>query len=115
MVKCCQSFPFPIRSWVDLPHVCDSSNWMAFHFQDCQICFYLLITLSNFGSPIFPIPGTFHPKRSSPSSPSCPASKNLYFTSNPLNLALTGNSDLRLHQTVVSFPLSIIFISKVLS
>ena len=40
----CQSFP--IRSWVDLPHVCDPSNWMAYHFRDFQSCFRLLLNLS---------------------------------------------------------------------
>ena len=25
---------FPIRSWVDLHHVCGSSSWKAFHFRD---------------------------------------------------------------------------------
>ena len=30
---------FPIRSWVDLPHICDSSPCRAFHFQVYQNCF----------------------------------------------------------------------------
>src|SRR6266849_3476505 len=114
-VKRCQPFPFPIRSWVDLPHVCDSSRWMAFYFRECQICFHLPITLSTFRSTIFPIPDTFHPKRWSLSSPRCPTSKDLNFNSDRLSLALTGKPDVRLHQIVLSFPPSILFISKVSS
>ena len=33
------------------------------HFRGCQDCFCLLLTLSNFGSPMLLIPGIFHPKR----------------------------------------------------
>jgi hypothetical protein len=99
MVKRCQSFP--IRSWIDLPHVCNSSPCMAFHFRDCQNCFCLLITLSTLRSPISLIPGTFHPKRWSLRSPCCPASKHFRLNSNPLNLALAGKAVLieRLEQT----------------
>jgi hypothetical protein len=81
----------------------------------CLIFFCLLLTLLALTSPLFPIPDTFHPKRSSLPSPCCPASNILYLNSNPLNLALTGKPDVRLHQNVLSSPLSFIFISKVLS
>ncbi len=33
--------------WVDLPHVCKSASWMAFHSRDCQNCFCPLLTLSS--------------------------------------------------------------------
>jgi hypothetical protein len=56
----------PIRSFLDLPHVCKPSRWIT--FRDYQICFFLPLTLSPFGSLIFLIPRTFHPKRWSPSS-----------------------------------------------
>jgi hypothetical protein len=112
MVKRCQSFPSPIRSWVDLPHVCDTSNYLAFHFRGCQNCFRLLLTLSTLGSLISLIPGTFHPKRWSLSSPRCPASKHLCLNSDPLNLALTGKPAVRLHQNVLSSPLSIFLLFK---
>src|SRR6266849_2044485 len=84
-----QSFPFPIRSWVDLPHVCDTSTYLAFLFRDCQNHFFLLLTLSSLTLLIFLIPGTFHPKRSSLSSPRCPASEHFSLDSNPIILALT--------------------------
>jgi hypothetical protein len=105
---------FPIRSWMDLRHVCESSNSMAFHFRDCQNCFCLLITLSNFGSLTFPIPGTFHPKRSSLSSPCCPVSEHFPLNSDLLNLALTWKPQVSLHQNALSSPLSKICSSKVL-
>src|SRR6266436_96983 len=93
---------FPIRSWVDLPHVCKPSNWMAFHFRDCQNCFCPLITLSPFTYTISPIPDTFHPKRWSLSSPCCPASMNFTLFSNPLNLALTRKPEVCPHQNALS-------------
>jgi hypothetical protein len=37
---------FPIHSWVDLRHVCDTSNCLAFYFRECQLYFCLLLTLS---------------------------------------------------------------------
>src|SRR6266566_6997839 len=114
MTKRCQPFPFPIRSWVDLPHVCNSSAWIAFHFPDCQNCICRLLTLSPFGSLIFLIPGTFHPKRWSLSFPCCPASHHLSLNSNPLNLALTGQAEVCLHQNALSSPLSSNFVSKAL-
>jgi hypothetical protein len=61
---------------------------------------------------IFLIPGTFHPKRWSLSSPRCPASKHFPLNSDPLNLALTGKAEVCLHQNALSSPLSTIFISK---
>src|SRR5882757_8209223 len=98
---------FPIRSLVDLPHTCcEASPCLAFHFRDCQNCFCLLITLSNFGSPIFLIPGTFHPKRWSLSSPRCPASNIFPFGSDPLNLALIWKAEVSLHRHALSSPLS---------
>src|SRR6267154_2183401 len=104
MVKCCQ--PFPIHSWVDPPHVCKPSPYLAFHFRDCQTCFCLPLTLSNFGLQISLIPGTSHPKRWSLSSPCHPTSKDFTFNSNPLNLTLTGKAEVCLHQNAVSSPLS---------
>jgi hypothetical protein len=44
-------------------------------------------------------------KLSSLSSPCCPASEHLTLISNPLNLALAGKADVRLHQNVLSSPL----------
>ena len=41
----CQSLPFPIRSWVDLPHVYNPSC-LEFHFRDFQNRYCLLITSS---------------------------------------------------------------------
>src|SRR6266849_2734564 len=106
--------PFPIRYWVDLPQVCESSPCLGFHFWGCQNYFCLLLTLSTFGSPIFLIPGIFHPKRWSLSSPCCPASEYLPLDSNPLNLALIGKAEVCLHQNALSSPLSTNFISKAL-
>src|SRR6266852_4744954 len=109
----CQSFP--IRSWVDLPHhVCNPSTCMPLRFQDCQNCFCLPLTLSASRLLVFLTPGTFHPKRWSLSSPRCPASKHFTFYSDPLNLALTGKSEICLHQIALSFPLSTTFVSKAL-
>src|SRR6266852_1909863 len=105
---------FPIRSWVDLPLVCDPSSGLAFHFQDCQNYFCLLLTLSNLGSLIFLIPGTFHPKRWSLSSSRCPASKYFPLNSDPLNLALIWKVQICLHHNALSSPLSAIFDSKAL-
>src|SRR6266849_3618231 len=110
MIKQHQSFP--IRSWVDLPHVCESSNRLASHFQDCQNCICRLITLSTLTSLISLIPGTFHPKRWSSSSALCPASVHLYLNSNPHNPALIGKAEVCLHQNGLSFPLSKDFFSK---
>src|ERR1700733_10502406 len=103
MLKRCQSFP--IHSWVDLPHVCDTSSCLTSHFRDCQNSFCLLLTLSNLRSLIFLIPGTFHPKRWSLSYPCCPASKHFHLNSNPLNLALTGKAEVCIHQNALSSPL----------
>ena len=33
---------FPIRSWVGLRHLCDSSPYIPFHFRDCRNYFCLL-------------------------------------------------------------------------
>jgi hypothetical protein len=89
---------FPIRSWMDLPHIFDTSNCMAFHFRDCQDCFCLLLTLSNLTSPISLILGTYHLKRWSFSSPCCPTSEHFALISNPLNLALKlGKAEVSLH------------------
>ena len=101
----------PDSFWADLSHVCEDSNCGAFHFWDCQNCFCLLLTLSPFRSMIFLIPDTFHPKRPSLSSPSCPISNHLSFYSNPVNLALTAKLDALLHQNVLSSPLSTNFVS----
>src|SRR6266403_4778984 len=106
---------FPIRSWVDLPLVCEPSSCLAFHFRDCQNCFRPLLTLSTSTFIMSLIPGTFHPRQWPLSSPCCPASKYLSFISNPLNLALTGKADVRLRQNALSSPLSNFFISKGLS
>jgi hypothetical protein len=103
--------PAVIRSWMDLPRVCNSSPWIAFLFRDCPDYSCLLLTLSSFGSIMSLIPGTFHPKRWSISSPCCPASNHFSLNSNPLNLALTGKPDDRLHQNVLSSPLWHLFIS----
>ncbi len=54
---------FPIRSWVDLPHVCNSSVCLGFHLQDCQNCFCPLLTLSTSSFLVSLIPGTFHPRQ----------------------------------------------------
>src|SRR6266478_3709193 len=113
MVKYHRSFP--IRSWVDLPHVCNTFSWTAFHFRDCQTYFCPLLTWSTSALLISLIPGTFHPKRWPLSSPCCPASIHFTFDSNPLNLALTGKSDVRLHRNALSSPLSYFFILKGLS
>jgi hypothetical protein len=89
---------------VDLPHVCDTSRWKAFHFRDCQICFCLLLTLSPLSLKRFLTPGTFHPKQWSLSSPCCPASKHFTLDSYALNLDLTGKPQVRLHRNVISSP-----------
>src|SRR5713101_2341618 len=91
---------FPIRSWVDLHQVLNMSACLAFHFQDCQKCFCLRLTLSTSGTLIFLIPGTFHPKRWSLSSALCPASKYFSLNSNPLNLALIGKAEVCVHPTL---------------
>src|SRR6266852_9848156 len=113
MVKYCQSFP--IRSWVYLPPVYYTSYCLAFHFRDCQNCFCLLLTLSGFSSPKFLIPGIFHPKRWSPSSPCCPASERFPLNSSPLNLALTGKAEVCLHQNAPSSPPSTPSVLKALA
>ncbi|KAN0114347.1 hypothetical protein V8E52_006843 [Russula decolorans] len=87
---------------------------VAFHFRGCQNCFCLPRTSSTFGSPISPIPGTFHPKRWSLPSALCPASERFPLNSDPLNLALTGEAKVFLHQNALSSPLSTNFISKAL-
>src|ERR1700674_2864657 len=110
MVDRCQSFP--IRSWMDLPHVCEDSDCLTFHFRDCQNCFCQLLTLSTFTLKIYLIRGTFHPKRSSLSSPCCPALNHSPLNSNRLNLALTGKLDVLLHRNVLSSLLSTTFVSK---
>src|SRR5712691_3387574 len=68
--------------------------------------FCLLITLSSFGSLIFLITGTFHPKRWSLSSPCCPALKVFALNFYPLNLTLAGEAKAKvyLHQTALSSP-----------
>jgi hypothetical protein len=38
---------FPIRSWVDPPHVCKHSGWRAFHFRHYRTYFCLPATLST--------------------------------------------------------------------
>src|SRR6266852_841265 len=112
MLKRCQPFSFPIHSWVDLPHVCNPSNCLAFHFRGCQNCFCLLHTLSTLSSPISLIPGTSHPRRWSFSSQLWTNSKHFSLNSNPLSLALTGKPDVHPHQNVPSSPLSMNFVSK---
>ena len=109
MMKRYQSFP--IRSWMDLPHVCDTSSCLAFHFRDHQNYYYLLLTLSTSLSLVFLIPGTFHPMRWSLFSSCCPASKTFFLDSNPLNLALTGKPDVRLIKTLY-YPRSDMFSSR---
>src|SRR6266403_4100195 len=96
---------FPIRSWVDLPLICEASGCLAFHFRDCQNCFCPLLTLSSSPLLISLIPGTFHPRQWPLSSPCCPAFKDFPFYSNLINLILTGKADVRLHQNVLSSPL----------
>jgi hypothetical protein len=73
-----------------------------------------LVDLERLSSSIFLIPGTFHPKRWSLSSPRRPASKNFALDSDPPNLALTGKAQVCHHQTAPSSPLSENFISKAL-
>ena len=97
---------FPNRSWVDLPHICDNSFWMEFHFRGFKHCYCLLLTLSNFDSPIFLIPSTFHPKRWSLSSAHWQVLKRFPLDLTPLNLALTGKAEVGLHQSALSSPLS---------
>src|SRR6266478_4370374 len=109
------NWSLPMRSWVDLPHVCESSSWMAFHFRDCQNCFCPLLISSTSTFLISLIPGTFHPRQWPLSSPCCPALKNFSFDSSRLNPALTGKADIRLHQNILSSPLSDILFSKGLS
>ena len=75
MVKHYQSFL--ILSWMDLPHVCDSSSCLALHFRDCRNYFCLLLNSPLFTLLVFLILGTFHPKRLSLPSPCCPVSKCL--------------------------------------
>src|SRR6266478_4381397 len=99
---------FPIRSWVELPHVCNSSICLAFHFRDCQNCFCPLLTFPTSTLLVSLTPGTFHPRRWPLSSPCCPTSKAFPFTSHPLNPALAGKADVCLHQNVLSSPLSTI-------
>src|SRR6266446_5895733 len=106
---------FQIRSWADLPLICEASGWKAFHFRDCQNCFCPQLTLTTSTFLISLIPGTFHPRQWSLSSPCCPASEHFALNSNPLNPALTGQTDVRLHQSVLPSPLSIGFVSKGLS
>src|SRR6266849_218835 len=103
---------FPIRSWVDLHHVCETSRCMAFHFPDCQNCFCLLLTLSNLLSLVFLIPGTSHPKRWSLPSPCCPTSVFFPSNSNPVKLALAGKAQVCLHQNALSSLLSTTFNSQ---
>src|SRR5882757_9096743 len=103
MLKRCRPFPSLIRSWVDLPLVCTASHYLEYHFQDCQNCFCRpLAAFTPFGSLIFLIPGTFHPRRWSLSSPCCPTSEYFPLNSNPLNLAPTRKPDVRLPQNVLS-------------
>ena len=106
---------FPIRSWVDLPHVCSTSNCLAFHFRDCQICFCLPLTLSNSGSSIFLIPDTFQPRRWALSSRCCPASNYFPLNSNTpsLKLSLTGKVQVYLHRDALSSPHSTKYLSGV--
>src|SRR6266849_7837187 len=54
---------FPIHSWVDLRHVCDTSPLLPFHFQDCQNYFCLRLISSALSLQKFLILGTFHPRR----------------------------------------------------
>src|SRR5258708_24224930 len=90
---------FPIRSWVDLHHVCGSSVWKALHFRDYRNYFCLLLTLSNSTFLISHIPGTFHLRQWPLSSPCCLASKGFLFVllKFDLNLALTWKADGCLH------------------
>src|SRR6266852_6461823 len=104
---------FLIRSWVDLPHVYETSRWMAFQFPSCHNCFCLLLTLSTFTFLIFLIPGTFHPKRWVPPSPCCPTSKYFPLDSDPLNLDLK-KAEICLDQNALSSLHSGDFISKAL-
>src|SRR6266852_9853572 len=97
---------FPIPSWVDLPHTCETSPCVAFHSRDCQNFFCLLITLSDFSFLLSLIPGTFHLKRWSISSPHCPASSIFTLDSDPLNLALIGKAEVCLQPNALSSPLS---------
>src|SRR6267154_1258027 len=96
---------FPIPSWADLPHICDSSAWIPFYFREYRNYFCLLLALATSPSVIFPIPGTFHPKRWSLSSARCPASNHFTLNSDPLNLALTWKSEACLRQNALSCPL----------
>src|SRR6266852_9502348 len=97
---------FPIRSWVDLPHVCETSNWLKLDFRSCQNCICPLLTSSTLRFGILIIPGTFHPRRCPLFSPRCPASKQFPLNSNPLiSLDLAATGKVRLHQNVLSSPL----------
>jgi hypothetical protein len=49
-------------------HVCDHLTWMAFHFWDYRSYFRLPLTSSILTLLIFPVLGTFHPRRWPPAS-----------------------------------------------
>ena len=54
---------FPIHSWVDLRHVCDTSTWMPFHFRDYRNCFFCPpLTSFTFGLQNIPHSGYISPE-----------------------------------------------------
>ena len=59
---------FQIRSWAEPHHVCDHLLCGALHFQDYQNYFCLSLTSSILILVVFPVLGTFHPKRWPPAS-----------------------------------------------
>jgi len=89
----CQSFP--IRFWVDLPHVCDHSACLAFLIHQLEIYFHLPLTLSGFSFGVFLIPDIFHPRRSSLVCPCCPGSDHLLLDSDTPDLRPVEQADIR--------------------
>jgi hypothetical protein len=100
----------PVISYSFLGGICPTSSgnlhlvWHSIS-RNCQNSFCLLLTLSTLHSLMSFIPDTFHPKRSSLSSPCCPAMNGSPLYSNPLYVALTAKLDVFLHQNVLSSPL----------
>jgi hypothetical protein len=63
MMKVNRYQSFPIRSWVDLHHVCNHLNWNMFHSRDYRNFFCPPLTSPNFPFRLFLLPDTFHPRR----------------------------------------------------
>src|SRR5258708_399121 len=53
---------FPIRSWVDLHHVCKHWNLITFRFRDYPNYFCLRLTSPNFPFRLFPPSGYISPE-----------------------------------------------------